>query len=248
MKNLIFVAKETGLECLKFHLEKFNNDENCIVVCDPDKDKIIGYLNNQNLPYQDVINFSTTELEGKKFDWLLNLWGGVIFKKEHLILANHSLNIHPSYLPHGRGRDPVVWSIRHEHPAGVTLHEINEQVDEGDIWYQEEVPYTLPTTGNELYQRVVSACIRVFMENWPQIRSLQREKMPQTSCGMLTKKRKDLLEDKIINFDNLNSNQREILLKILAHDFGKDYSAIIEINGSQYQTSLKLEKIEDNNI
>ncbi|MDR1366186.1 MAG: hypothetical protein LBJ03_03865 [Holosporales bacterium] len=131
MRNIIFVAKTTGLECLEFHLRTFENNENFIVVMEPNKDEIKGYLNERSMQFIDIDNFSIDLLRGHCFDWLLNLWGGHIFKQDMLNMVKNSLNIHPSYLPYGRGRDPVVWAIRNHHPAGVTLHKINEKVDEG---------------------------------------------------------------------------------------------------------------------
>ena len=246
MKNLIFVAKSTGLECLKFHLENFKNDNNIIVACDPDKQMILSYLLSKNIPCIDIDSFCSNDLKEKRFDWLLNLWGGCIFKKDLLSLVRNSLNIHPSYLPYGRGRDPVVWAIRDRSPAGVTLHEINEQVDGGSIWYQEEVPYILPISGDTLYRDVVLACIRIFKENWANIRNLTYKKFPQSDLNIKTKKRKDLFEDQLIDYDLLSSDQKELFLKVLAHDFGDNYCSIIKINNEKLKLRLKLEKIEEN--
>jgi methionyl-tRNA formyltransferase len=230
MKNIIFLSKSTGLECLKFHLEKFKEDINYIVVCNPDKEVIKKFLCNNGVEYCDIEDFSVKNIENIKFDWLLNLWGGYIFKKDILSLVNHSLNIHPSYLPYGRGRDPVVWAIRDEAPAGVTLHEINEEVDGGDIWFQEEVPYSLPIMGGKLYENVVSTCISVFKKNWPKIRNLNFKKNPQNAINFVTRKRKDLIQDRVINYEYLTVEQKDLFLKILAHDFGESYSSILNIN------------------
>ena len=68
------------------------------------------------------------EKEENYFDWLLNLWGNYIFSAELISRAHRSLNIHPSFLPYGRGSDSVVWSIRYGHPAGVTLHQITNEI------------------------------------------------------------------------------------------------------------------------
>lgn len=243
MKILIFVSKNIGLECLKFHLEAFKEDQNYIVVCDTDKDVVIDFLKKHHLSYQDVNFFSASSLQQEKFDWLLNLWGGVIFRKDILSLATNSLNIHPSYLPYGRGRDPVVWAIRDNISAGVTLHEINEGVDEGDIWYQEEVPYTMPISGGCLYQNVVKACVKVFKEHWPAIKDLRYSKKPQAIGAYQTRKRKDLKKDQLIVYENLKSDQKEVFLKLLAHDFGSDYSSVLEINNVKFKTYLRLERL-----
>ena len=248
MKILIFVSKFIGLECLKFHLEKFKEDQNYIIVCNPEKEQILCYLKKNHIHCIDIDDLNLSNIKNEEFDWLLNLWGGYIFKQDLLDKVKNSLNIHPSYLPYGRGRDPVVWAIRTRSPAGVTLHEINDQVDGGDIWYQEEVPYKLPITGNNLYQKVINACIRLFKVHWPKIRSLEYKKKQQGNFNLPTYKRKDLLDDQIINFDHLNFDQIEIILKILAHDFEENYSAIISINSEKFKIRLQLEKVDTEGI
>ncbi len=243
MKNLIFVSKTTGLECLKFHLEKFANDENYIVAGNPDKEDIIRFLLERNIQYVDINDFALNSLHNESFDWLLNLWGGYIFKKDLLSKVKNSLNIHPSYLPYGRGRDPVVWTIRNQDPVGATLHEINEQVDGGAIWVQEKVDYALPIAGGDLYEKVVNACLRVFKEHWPKIRELRYTKIQQGNLDLPTRKREDLLKDQVIDFEGLTSDQKDLFLRILAHDFGEGYSSLLQINGDQYKIRFQLEKI-----
>ena len=239
MNNLIFVSKEIGLECLKFHLESFQNDENYIVVCEPGIDLICSYLDSMNHNFILHKDFSMDILKGVKINWLMNLWGSHIFKDDILKYVENSINIHPSYLPYGRGRDPVVWAIRDQVPAGVTLHEISLGVDAGDIWYQEEVPYDFPVTGKTLYERVVAACIHVFKTHWPRIRCLDYQKILQPCADLKTRRRKDLLEDRSIDYEKLTTSQKEIFQKILAHDFGDQYTAIVKYNSKVYSMSLK---------
>jgi methionyl-tRNA formyltransferase len=51
-----------------------------------------------------------------------------------------SVNVHPSLLPHYRGKDPLFWAILHgERQVGVTLHRLTEAFDAGPILYQETV-------------------------------------------------------------------------------------------------------------
>lgn len=43
------------------------------------------------------------------------------------------VNLHTSYLPFNRGVDPNIWSIIDNTPRGVTLHFIDEKLDQGFI-------------------------------------------------------------------------------------------------------------------
>ena len=51
-----------------------------------------------------------------------------------------SVNVHPSLLPHYRGKDPLFWAIlRGERQVGVTLHRLTEAFDAGPVLYQKQV-------------------------------------------------------------------------------------------------------------
>lgn len=49
------------------------------------------------------------------------------------------VNIHPAYLPVGRGSWPMPVAILKETDSGVTLHKLSERFDEGDILLQERI-------------------------------------------------------------------------------------------------------------
>ena len=52
---------------------------------------------------------------------------------------NKIINLHPSYLPFGRGCYPNFWSCVDDTPKGVSLHFINEGLDTGDILFRENI-------------------------------------------------------------------------------------------------------------
>jgi len=53
----------------------------------------------------------------------------------------NSVNVHFSLLPKYRGASPVQWTLLNgEDEAGITIFELNERMDEGDILSQESVP------------------------------------------------------------------------------------------------------------
>ncbi len=250
MRILIFTAKWVGARCVEYLLDHFPDDEYTIVVCEPEADQIIEMLIPRGVSYvrlsEEAINAICDTPEGH-FDWLLNLWGGYIFKAPVLSRARKTLNIHPAYLPYCRGRDPVVWAIRNNYPAGVTLHSITHGVDEGPIWYREQVPYQIPVRGSELYERVVDRSWRAFREQWKNLRDTDLEPTPQSEIQSVgTFRRKDLLIDQLINLDT-NSAAKDVVLRLLAHDFSPGYSAQILVDGKIYNATLHLSATEDEN-
>lgn len=66
-------------------------------------------------------------------------------------------NVHPGYLPYGRGFYPVFWALWEDTPAGATLHEISAGIDEGAIVEQLLVEHTDADTGGSLHARVRAA-------------------------------------------------------------------------------------------
>jgi len=66
---------------------------------------------------------------------------GQLIPREVLTLAPHGmLGVHPSLLPRYRGAAPVAWALLNgETTTGVTIFQLNERVDAGEIVLQETV-------------------------------------------------------------------------------------------------------------
>lgn len=249
MKILVIASKKVGFECVRFLMEAFPNDHYEFIACDPDADKIAAFVKDQghdcSTRHLKALEAVTRQPEGE-YDWLLNLWGGVVFKPDVLSRARRSLNIHPSYLPFGRGRDSVVWTIRNNEPAGLSFHAITEKIDEGPIWYQEQVDYTLPCRGGNLYDRIIERCSEAFKEQWPNLRETTSDPVPQEAAEYATKRRKDLLADRNISIDD-DLSIRDFVLRLMAHDFGSNYTARLNIDGKMFDATLNLQPSSDEN-
>jgi methionyl-tRNA formyltransferase len=241
-KILVFGSKLVGAQCIGYLLDQYPADDYTFVVCGPEVEAAVEVLEHHERSFFRLTDSVVEEIgnlpEGH-FGWLLNLWGGHIFDERLLRRAHRSLNIHPSYLPIGRGRDPVVWAIRYEQRAGVSLHEIRSGVDEGPIWYQEEVPYHLPIRGADLYATVIERCVEVFREKWPDIRAGRLAAVPQGATDSKTHTRRDLWPDRRIDADS-SKNDRELILRLLAHDFAPGYAAQVVLNGERFDATLSL--------
>ena len=63
-----------------------------------------------------------------------------ILRRPTIDPAKFCFNLHPSLLPEYRGPEPIVWGLLcHEKKFGITIHEVDEMVDQGDIVAQGEV-------------------------------------------------------------------------------------------------------------
>lgn len=105
-------------------------------------------------------------------DLIVSAWYGYILKPRVLSLPSRGcVNLHPSYLPLNRGKFPNVWSIVDGTQAGATIHYIDEGVDTGDVILRRPVTTEPTDTGATLYERLERACVDVFVEVWPSIRT-----------------------------------------------------------------------------
>ena len=80
------------------------------------------------------------------------------------------INLHISYLPWNKGSNPNYWSFVENTPKGVTIHQVSEKLDEGDIIYQKELLFNLEEeTFATSYQKLQDAIVQLFIDNWENI-------------------------------------------------------------------------------
>lgn len=86
-----------------------------------------------------------------------------------------SINVHFSLLPKYRGAAPVQWAILHgEEKTGVTIFELNERMDEGDILSRLEVDIRPREKANELEERLSRFGADLLVETLERIEHLPR--------------------------------------------------------------------------
>jgi methionyl-tRNA formyltransferase len=78
-------------------------------------------------------------------------------------------NLHPGFLPWGRGHFPLVWAIWLGEPAGATLHRMVPRLDAGPIVDQRLVEVRDDETGHSLFQHIREAEHAMFLEWWPRL-------------------------------------------------------------------------------
>jgi methionyl-tRNA formyltransferase len=99
-----------------------------------------------------------------------------IFKKALIEKYRKVYNLHPGYLPWGRGLYPYFWALWEKTPAGATLHELTEGVDEGPIVEQIRVEYHSYDTGGDLFERIEEAERQLFLLYWKKM--IEGESIP----------------------------------------------------------------------
>ena len=113
--------------------------------------------------------FYTFDLKKKKhidfitreFDTVISLHCKQIFPPK-LFKKVKCINVHPGYNPYNRGWYPQVFSIINNLPIGVTIHEIDEDIDHGNIIFREKVEKYSYDTSETLYDRIVKKEIELI--------------------------------------------------------------------------------------
>ncbi len=157
------------------------------------------------------------------------------------------INLHPAYLPYNRGAFPNVWSIVEETPAGVTLHYIDPGIDTGDVIARRQVPVEPVDTGETLYGKLEQACVDLFKEVWPAIRSGQAPRMPQSESEGTYHRTEDVKDIDCIEMDRKYTAQ-ELINIVRARTFPPYSGAYFVHQGRKVYLRLQLlyeEQLED---
>jgi len=89
-----------------------------------------------------------------------------ILRADLLVRYRTVYNLHPAFLPWGRGYFPVFWALWEGTPAGATLHVMAERVDAGPIVLQRQVAYDDGDTGGSLHARVSAVERALLVQAW----------------------------------------------------------------------------------
>lgn len=182
-------------------------------------------------------------LKKQDVDFVITVYWPWLLGNEYLSAVKNSVNFHPALLPVNRGWYPHVHSIIDGSPAGVTLHKISEGADEGDIWIQKEVNIELHESAKEIYLRLQSEMVSLFVENWENISLGKISLTKQDSSKAAYHAKNELSSLDKIEFDSLSSTQLFNLLR--ARSFGQKGFAYFEVNGKKQYLNLRISESSD---
>lgn len=155
-----------------------------------------------------------------------------------------AINLHPSYLPHNRGKSPNVWPLVEGTPAGVTLHYMHAEFDTGDIIAQKQVEATFSDTGKTLHQRLEDAQFELFTDHWPEIESGDIEHTPQDDTAGAYHSTADFIE--LCELDPEETVSVKTLLdRLRALTFPPFDNAYLDIDGERYYIDVEIRKAAD---
>jgi methionyl-tRNA formyltransferase len=104
----------------------------------------------------------------KYYELVFSLHCKTIFPKI-LTSAVRCVNVHPGFNPYNRGIFPHIFSIVNGLPAGVTIHEMTEEIDLGPCIAQTEVSVKDCDTSGSLYERIIDCELELLDYMLPSI-------------------------------------------------------------------------------
>lgn len=154
------------------------------------------------------------------------------------------INLHLAYLPYNRGAYPNIWSIVEDHPAGVSLHYLDEGIDTGDIIARREVEVKPVDTGKTLYRKLEQAGLALFQHEWPSIVAGDVTCRPQPTKEGTYHDTNDVASIDEIDLDQ-SYRAGDLIDRIRALTFRPHPGAYFQANGKKVFLWLELIEEED---
>lgn len=174
------------------------------------------------------------------YDLIISLHCQEIFPVE-LVSNVRCINIHPGYNPYNKGWYPQVFSIINGKPIGVTIHLMDEYIDNGEIICQEMISINEEDTSLEVYDKLIDLEKSLIKKNLLSlIKSDYRSYKANSDSNYNS--RIDYDELKQLNLNHTGSLRDHLnLLRALSHGNYKN-GYFIGRNGKKYYVRVIIEK------
>ena len=112
-------------------------------------------------------------------------WWPNILREPVLSAPNRGFpNFHPSLLPFNRGKHTTFWNLVENVPFGVTIHWVDEKIDNGPIAFQRLISKGWEDDSETLYRRAQAEIVSLFFEHLDDIVAGRIPViMPETPAG-----------------------------------------------------------------
>lgn len=159
------------------------------------KTRLISFLEKKK--YIKLINLQQRNLTLKniiKADLIISFgYKKIISNKILNAVKRPIINLHISFLPYNRGVNPNYWSFVKKTPKGVTIHEINDEIDAGRIIFRKKIIFKniKKLTFKSSYDHLIYEVEKLFIKNFKKILIRDYKSFYPKNKGSFNKK-KDL--------------------------------------------------------
>jgi len=248
MSIIVLADNVIGLEAIKFLKSKNEKIEAIFLhpkdYCNLDQEIIAASELEESRIFNIGKNWdeeSLTFLQEVNPDFILAASWRYILPKEVIKIAKKTcINFHLSFLPFNKGKKPNVWPIIEGTPAGVSLHEIDENIDTGPVIARKEVIVEPIDTGRTLYIKLVKTMNQLFKNEWENIKKGNYKLIDQRGLEGTFHLDKDFAELDLINLDK-HYLGRDLINLLRARTFKPYPAAYFMENGRKVYVRVELE-------
>lgn len=190
MKVVIFGCQQIAVDFIDYLLTLPDVDIPLVVTYELPFDKLYGYESVLDRCVEKGLNVVSSRawqvvesVRQVKPDVIFSVYYRKIFPVELLhIPLGGCINIHPGLLPFYRGPVPTAWAIKNgETCFGITIHNMDQGIDTGDILIQKKYSIGADETGFELYRRAMMLGAELLRRNFYAL--ARREIAPRKQVG-----------------------------------------------------------------
>lgn len=248
-KVALFVDGTVGDRILRFLLEHNPEDIAWVVLNDTsravDERPLVDAVGHERIFHWSFAQTAAglRALQCRRPEVVVLAWWPFLLAEPYLHIATGAtLNLHPSLLPHCRGKDPNFWSIVEGRPFGVTIHHATAAMDAGPIAFQAEIPVSWTDTGGSLYALATETIFQLFIENYGLIRRGVWPEIPQDERQSSFHRRRELDDACRLDIDG-HYKLRDILNLLRARTFPGMPACSFVDNGVAYEVRVELTKV-----
>ena len=246
-KIILFLNTKVGFEVAKFLTKDSDIFIETVFLSNqyPEIDDRIEFLfkSSKTRLYriQEIDDLNEFIQKKPQISFLICVYWPYLLNVEILNKADNNINFHPALLPINRGWYPHVHSIIDGSKAGVTLHEMNELADQGDILVQKEINIPDHFCAKEAYEMLQDEMIDLFNKNWSLLKNNKIKKTKQNEKFANYHKKNELNDLDFVDFQK--KENRNLINLLRARSFGeKGFAYFLDKNGEKVFLTLKLRK------
>jgi methionyl-tRNA formyltransferase len=247
---IFFISKNIGLELILFIKNKFKKDIKAIVV-DKDDKNTIKILKKNFKSFKIIIWNKDNKIKNIKLLKRLKpkkfflLWWKYILNDELLKIPTYeTVNLHPSYLPYFKGKDPNFWSILNNGPYGVSIHRVNKKIDSGPILFRKkflDIDFTIDA--KNLYKLSIEAIKDLFKQKYKILRKNKISKSIPNRKRKKIYKRSDMIKESTLDL-NKSYKGKHIFNLLRAKNFYPHDGVLIKNKNKKYSINVYIKDLK----